>query len=253
MRATYCNIHLKPNSETLDNLFLLAALSSCAAFFATLIYINMRKIARTLAAAPKLPLFKREEVESTKREEKPREKIRFRKKDHQEKTEAQSTVFLDNAPSKTFVVQGKKKQSSDPSKVQPTLFSPHSALPTEIRFSDEFVYPSPPNAPYQVYPLPGQERSKPIAKIDGRLIYNTQYGVLCIENEKEFFESDAKTHAKCLKNGNAVYDSRLHKYKTHYTGPSGDARVYAENRIHTESGLILHLFDRIDRHAHPSK
>lgn len=136
-----------------------------------------------------------------------------------------------------------------------TQFSQLSTLPTEIRFSDELVYPSAPESDYQVYPLPGYQRSEPVAKvtINGHSIpiYNTQFGVLTARDFSD--KSHTAVHQRCLENGQAVFAKNLGLFKTHPVRTAGDERVYATHQITNKDGLTLHLFDTTKQHAHPKK
>ncbi|GEM_PF-6490291 len=247
MRATPYNIRLRPNSENLDNIFLLLSFVTCASLMAILAYINIKKLWRTPAATPKLPLPIRNVIEPIESEKVPRSRVRIRKK-----TEEQSDAFFDQISSKAFLIQTKKKRRSDASTVIPTLFLPHPALPAEIRFSDEFVYPSPQDSRYQIYPLPGPQKSQPVAKVKinghNMLIRSTQFGVLTARDLPD--ESLIAAHERSLKNGQVVFAKDIRLFKTH---PKLDGRIYATHQITTQDGLTLHLFDKTEQHAHRKK
>lgn len=159
----------------------------------------------------------------------------------------------DNTSSECIRKSNKRRDSKTETPA-PTEFFSSSILPSEIRFSHQFVYPSPSNPTGTVYPLPGMESANPVARISiaGQfmLIYNTQFGVLaplC-----ELSENDLAVHKNCLETQKVVFDRNLRFFKTRPVKTCGDQRVYATQIIKKE-GLTLHVFDKIEQHAHIRK
>lgn len=160
-------------------------------------------------------------------------------------------------PPNVAVKKTEKRRNSMPqSDASSVQLSDAPSLPAEIRFSDKYVYPSRPQDQYQLFPLPGgAQRSRPVANISvddhSMLIYDTQFGVLTANDFLD--KSHAEAHRRCLKNGQVVFAKNLRLFKTHPTGTAGDERVYATNTITNQDGLTLHLFDKIEQHAHCRK
>lgn len=249
MRTTPHTVRLRSNTENLEILFLILAIATFGAVMAVLMYQNRKKSCRTLAATRKPLLPIRNVIESTKNAEIPHKVFRIRKKDYQKKTEEQPDAFFPQP--RDFIVQSPKKRKLSASTVTPAVLSSHPAL-TEIRFSDEYIYPSPENSRYQVYPLPGPPRSQPVAKVSinghNTLIYNTQFGVLIARDLPD--ESLLTAHKRCLENGRVVFAKDVGLFKTH---PSHDVRIYATHQMTNQEGLTLHLFDMTEQHAHHGK
>lgn len=145
-----------------------------------------------------------------------------------------------------------RRNSQEKTDASPTLFSAAPVLPAQIRFSDEFVYPSPEGGCYQVYPLPGPQKSQPVARVTigshSMLIRNTQFGVLTTQNLPD--ESHIAIHQRCIETGQVAYDSQSRLFKTRPVKTAGDERIYATHKITTEDGLTLHIFDTPIQHAH---
>lgn len=206
-------------------------------------------------------IFVKESEEAAPAEFKKHRKIASQKIDLHENEPHSSDFFTYTAEQKksvsdiTTTKSVKRRNSKETTDISSALFSAVSALPTEIRFSDEFIYPSAPQSHYQLYPLPGHQRSKPVAKVTinshSTLIYNTQFGVLTTDDFSD--ESRVAVHQRCLENGQVVFSKICGLFKTHPIKTAGDERVYATHQIVNKEGLTLHLFDTSEQHTHYRK
>lgn len=184
---------------------------------------------------------------------------------HSHKKTRHKIPVMQNSPLKIPFFPEVKKDNTSPVRIHkankrrnstteipaPVAFFLSPILPSEIRFTDQFVYPFSSNPTDTVYPLPGMESANPVACIfiTGQLtlVYNTQFGALaplC-----ELSENDLAVHKNCLETQKVVFDKKLRLFKTHPVRTCGDQRVYATQVIKKE-GLTLHVFDKIEQHAH---
>lgn len=267
MRSTLSEITMKadpfmkqptfPINKTLEDLFLLAwAGAFVAAIIFTFVNIYKKNTKNKIKSAPnKLPptIVPKEAFKQPIEHKKSRIRIRAAEKKAPDEVDypiyaAKQEENLSNIITKPT----KRRNSEEKTDISPTLFSAVPALPTNIRFSDEFVYPSPEGSRYQVYPLPGSEKSQPVARVTinncSELIYNTQFGVLIADDLPD--QKHVAAHQRCIKNGQVVFDRRIRLYKTHPVRTAGDERIYATHQLTTEDGLTLHLLDSVKQHAH---
>lgn len=242
---------MSAKSEWAENLFLLAWGSVFVTLFIMFCIQKYEKYTakKTKSLPIKLPPITVSE-ETVK-------KIRYKKLRGNTLPQMEQPLFLyeQDSVSNVTIQPTKRRHSQETIQVAPILSSAISTLPTEIRFSDEFVYPAPPDSPYQLYPLPGAQKSQPIARVTihghSMLVYNTQFGVLTTHDLPD--ESHVAAHRHCLENGRVTFAKDVGLFKTHTVRTAGDGRIYATRRMTTQDGLTLHLFDTTEQHAHRGK
>lgn len=247
-------------TETLENLFLLMWGSILSVLLFIYLYGKYKEYTKKNALPARInPSFFKEPKKKAEEADCKKKRLKqFRIKDsYREEEPFQLTLIqvkqIEDTPTRNK--KAEKRRNSDASTIPPVLFSHPLALPAEIRFSDKYVFPSPPDAPYAVYPLPGQEKSDPVARVtmNGHVmfIHNTQFGVLTARDFSD--ESQVQVHQRSLENGQVVFAKDIRLFKTHPIGTAGDVRVCATHQITTENGLTLHLFDLTIQHAHRGK
>ena len=247
---------MHPKNEMIESLFLLIWGSVLGAFSILFLFMKHREYTEKKGKSVliELPVAKKS-VQETEQSIYKKRRTRVPKKTMQDEAEYplldSFKTQRDERPHTLIVVKNTKKRNSDTSTLKPALLLDLPQLPAKIVFSDQFVFPSLPDAEYKVYPLPGQERSNPVARINGQLIYNTQFGVLTTHDVPD--ESHVAAHQRCLENGQVVFTKDIGLFKTHPVKTAGDERVYATHQIATQDGLTLHLFDSAKQHAHHRK